>query len=320
MLDARMAVFAITLAVTVAGCSRADAPPMPVNPVATDSPSAATSAVMPYVLENTEVRELVADGLGRTYPVLVSLPESYGSNPTRRYPLVIVADAPYAFPLVRSMAARMGNHGEGLEEFVLVGLGYAKGDTPAFSRRRDYTPSTPANSDVTSEMPGRAPAFGQADAYTKFLADQVLPMIAAQYRVDMHRKVLAGHSYGGLLGTHILLTEPTMFEYYILSSPSLWFDGKIMLNREAAYARGHKDMVANVFLSAGAFETVVPGSSDPRYNRTDDLVRDMQLLQSRLEARRYPGLRIQSQVLADEDHLSVNPSAFSRGLLWALSR
>lgn len=27
-----------------------------------------------------------------------------------------------------------------------------------------------------------------------------------------------------------------------------------------------------------------------------------------------------SRVLADEDHLSVNPSAFSRGLLWALPR
>jgi len=169
-------------------------------------------------------------------------------------------------------------------------------------------------------MRGRAPAFGQADAYRKFLADQVLPMIAAQYRVDMQRKILAGHSYGALFGAHILLTEPTLFEYYILSSPSLWFDGKIMLDREAAYARTHEDMVANVFLSVGAFETVLPGSSDPRYNRTNDLVRDMQLFHARLEGRRYPGLRVQSQVLADEDHLSGNPSAFSRGLLWVLSR
>lgn len=320
MLHVRMAVLAVMLAVATAGCSEAVAPTVSVNPRATASPAPETPAVGPYVLENTEVRELVADELGRTYPVLVSLPESYHSNPTRRYPVLMVTDAPYSFPLLRSMAARMGNHGEGLEEFVLVGLAYAKGDTPAYSRRRDYTPSTPVDSDATSDMPGRAAAFGQSEAYRKFIADQLLPMIAARYRVDMHRKILAGHSYGALLGTHVLLTEPTMFEYYILSSPSLWFDGKVMLDREAAYARSHKDMVANVFLIAGAFETVMPGSSDPRYNRTNDLVRDMQLLHARLKGRRYPGLRIQSQVLADEDHLSGNPSAFSRGLRWALSR
>jgi len=319
MLLVRMTAFALTSAIAMAACSRAAAPVASVNPRPAAGAVSGAPDVRPYVLENTEVRELVAEELGRSYPVLVSLPESYGSNPTHRYPVVFVTDAPYSFPLVRSMAARMGNHGEGLEEFVLVGLAYAKGDTPAYSRRRDYTPSTPADSDVTSDMPGRAPAFGQAEAYRRFLAGQVLPLIAARYRVDMRRKVLAGHSYGALLGAHVLLTEPTMFEHYILSSPSLWFDGKVMLDREASYARSHEDMVAKVFLSVGAFETVVPGSNDSRYNRTNDLVRDMQLFHARLAGRHYPGLHIQSRVWADEDHLSGNPIAFARGLAWALS-
>ncbi len=55
------------------------------------------------------------------------------------------------------------------------------------------------------------------------------------YRVDMKRKIYVAHSYGGLLGAYILLTEPTMFERYVISSPSLWFDNKVMLSRARAW-------------------------------------------------------------------------------------
>lgn len=38
----------------------------------------------------------------------------------------------------------------------------------------------------------------------------------------------------------------------------------------------------------------------------------------RLKGRGYTRLSINSQVIADEDHLSVFPSLISRGILWAL--
>ncbi len=302
----------------IAACSRADAPVAPEPTNATSKATGMAPAVVPYVLENTEVREITSKSLGRTYQVLVSLPESYQADPAHRFPVLFVADANYGFPLLRSLAARVGDHGAGLEDFVLVGLSYAKGDTPAYSRRRDYTPTVPSDDDYVSDMPGRAPEFGQAGAYRRFIADEVFPLVAANYRVDMKRKIFAGHSYGSLLGTDILLSEPTMFEKYILSSPSLWFDNKVALAKEGAYAREHGDMVAEVFLAVGEYEAVMPGSGDRRYSTTEDLLRDMQLLQKQLESRHYPGLRIQSQVLAGENHLTGNPVAYTRGLQWAL--
>jgi predicted alpha/beta superfamily hydrolase len=308
---------ASTACIALAACSPTTIPASTPAILPEASP-AVVPAVQPYRLEHTEVREITSKSLGRTYEVLVSLPDSYEANASHRFPVLFVTDANYAFPLVRSLAARVGSHGAGLEDFVLVGLSYAKGDTPEFSRRRDYTPTPRADFDGSSDMPGRKPEFGQSAAYRDFIANEVFPLVAGHYRVDMDRRIFAGHSYGALLGAYILVTQPEMFQRYILSSPSLWFDDKALLAKEIEYAKGHQDMVAEVFLTVGEFETIAPTPGDERYNTEDDLVGDMQLLQRRLEARNYPGLRIQSQVLVGEDHLSGNPVAFTRGLKWAL--
>lgn len=277
---------------------------------------AAQAAPPAYQLDGTEVLELPAradgKGLPRDYQLFVALPAGYADSGARRYPLLFVPDAAYAFPLIRSIARLVGAGGAGLEDFILVGLSYAKGDTPQQSRGRDYTPSPggPRNHDGAQR-----PAYGQVEAHRRFIAEEVLPLIARTYRVDMGRKTFAGHSYGALLGVHMLLSEPGMFERYALSSPSLWFDRGLMFQREADYAARHKDLPARVMMSVGQFEAFKRG--DPRYSQDDDMVADMRRFEKALKSRRYPGLSISSQVIADEDHLSVNPVSLTRALKWA---
>lgn len=276
--------------------------------------------IQPYVLAGTEVRSLHASRLNRDYPLFISLPASYKTAPQRNYPVLFVTDADYAFPLVRSIGRRVGNGGKDLEEFILVGLGYATGDTPIYSRQRDYTPSPQGEKQPTSDMPGRPPVFGEAEGYRQFIASEVIPFIAKNYRIDMSRKVFAGHSYGALLGMQALFTEPGMFDAYILGSPSIWYDHKLMFTRERAYAASHKDLKARVYMAIGGFETVKPGAKNPRYNRDSDMVRDMQEMERVLKSRRYPGLSIRSEVVADEDHLTVAPAILTRGLTWAFGK
>lgn len=304
-----LAVFCLALSACSGG--KVPEPPIPLHPQPTES------APLAYSLADTEVRDITSGPLRRTYQLFVSLPSSYEERPAHRFPVLFVTDANYAFPLVRSIGGRVGDKGKGLEDFILIGLSYAKGDTSQYSRRRDYTP-TPNSEDTVSDMPGRPVVHGEAEAYRRFIADEVFPLIAEHYRVDMNRKIFAGHSYGGLLGAHILLTEPTMFERYILTSPSLWYDDRVMLARERAYAAAHTDMRADVFLSIGSFETVNPSSSNKRYHRENDMVRDLRKFEAQLRSRRYPGLRIESKVIDDEDHLTVYPAAITRGLMWAL--
>jgi hypothetical protein len=162
-----------------------------------------------------------------------------------------------------------------MEEVIVVGLSYAKGDSPVYSRRRDYTPTVPRIQGYVSDMAGRAPAFGEADAYGRFIAADVFPMIAASYRADMNRKVFVGHSYGSLLGLQMLLSRPSTFEHYILGSPSLWYDGGVMFDREQDYAKGHRDMPASVYFGIGGRETLAAGKKRSRSEEDADMVADL---------------------------------------------
>ncbi|UUZ53543.1 hypothetical protein LP419_33105 [Massilia sp. H-1] len=70
------------------------------------SAAAFAQAAALYALTNTEVLSLTSKDLKRDYEIFVSLPESYKTS-TRRYPVVFVADANYAFPVGRALAARV---------------------------------------------------------------------------------------------------------------------------------------------------------------------------------------------------------------------
>lgn len=272
---------------------------------------AASAAAPAYVLDNTEVRTVRAEALKRDYRVFVALPDSYRTS-TRRYPVLFVTDADYGFPIARSIAQRLARHA-GLEESIVVGLSYADGDTGVYSRRRDYTPSIPGGV-YRSDMPQRAPAFGQAQAYGRFLVTQVLPLVRAQYRADMRRKIFVGHSYGSLLGLQLLLSEPQSFEHYILGSPSLWFDRGVMFEREKAYATTNKDLPASVYFGIGGLETLAPGKKRARSEEDADMVDDLREFDAALKLRRYPGLTTKLGVFRDEDHASVFPLVLTHGL------
>lgn len=266
---------------------------------------AATAA--PYQLDHTEVRDIRAESLKRDYQLLVALPPSYGEG-QRRYPVVFVVDADYSFPVVRNIAQRLSKHA-GLEETIVVGLSYAKGDTPVYSRRRDYTPSAPRKDPARSDMPGRPQAFGEARAYGRFIVNEVFPAIAAGYRADMGRKIFVGHSYGSLLGLEIALDQPQAFEHYILGSPSLWYDAGVMFGREQAHAAAKRPLATSLYFGIGGLET---GSG--KSEEDADMVADLRRFDSTLKSRRYAGLRTRLDVFPGEDHASVFPFVFTRGL------
>lgn len=284
------------------------------QPQATAAPAAAAPAE--FALAGTQVLEAPSALLKRHYRIYVSLPKSYGTDPARRYPVVFVTDADTQFPLIRSIARRLGHSERHVEEFILVGLSYGVGETPEYSRRRDYTNSPHGPRGSVSDMPGREPVFGQAEAYRRYLKSEVFPLVAARFQADMERKVFVGQSYGGLLGAHVLLTEPEMFQHYVIGSPSLWFGGRITFAREIEYAKAHRDLKAKVFLAVGGYETLKPGGGW-RYNTEADMVGDMRALTA-LRARGYPGLTLEAQVLEDEDHLTAFPAVVTRGLMWSL--
>lgn len=121
------------------------------------------------------------------------------------YPVVYVTDANYAFPLIRAISNRVLDHGTGLEDFVLVGLSYAKGESGADCRNRDYTP-THARAGKAAATDPSVRRYGQSAACLDFVRTQVIPAVERRYRVDPSRRIYVGHSYGALLGLDLRST------------------------------------------------------------------------------------------------------------------
>lgn len=266
---------------------------------------------LPYEMSDTEVWDVPDPVSGRDYQLFVALPQSYGTQPQRRYPVLYVTDADYAFPIIRQIARRLNIERATLDEFILVGLSYAKGEGGAQSRRRDYTP--------TPNGPSTAPrdsVHGKSVAYTAYVRDQVLPFVAGRYRTDESRRLFLGHSYGALLGSEILFSEPRLFSGYILGSPSFWYDRHHMAAREKAYAATHDDLPARVYMYIGEYEEMRPG--DPRYAKDVNMVTDTRNMDQALRSRKYPSLRMEVEVLNDEDHFTIAPRGFTRGLKYLL--
>jgi predicted alpha/beta superfamily hydrolase len=275
-------------------------------------PAAASAAQVeggPYVLKGTQVWTVPDPVSGRDYEVFVSLPASYEANPQRRYPVVFVTDADYAFPIIRQVARRVNLDEPVIEEFILVGLSYSRGDSGIVSRNRDYTP-TPNGPRSAS-----ATVHGQGAAYQAYLKNRVIPFVEQRFRADPARRVLLGHSYGGLLGAQILFTDPAMFHGYVLGSPSFWFDKRHIMTLEADYARAHKDLPADVFMYVGGYEAPGPSS---RNTTGPDMVADVKTMERVLKSHGYPGLKVRSTVLEDEDHLTVAPVGFTRAMMAVL--
>lgn len=281
-------------------------------------PALAEQASPPgYVLPGTEVHRIEAPDLGRAYSLVVSLPPGYAANPDRRYPVLYTTDTPQSLPLLRGIANRIRGGGRVLEDAIIVGLGYSEGDDGTHSRRRDYTPSP--NGDVDARpTAGKPVEYGQAEAYRRHVRDQVFPLIDANYRTDPARRYYIGHSYGGLFGTHVLLTEPEMFQRYVLMSPSLWYDRRLMLARERAYAMRHQDMKADVYWLIGALETVEAPDIEPFGDARHAMVEDMATMVEALGSRNYPSLTLRAETLPGENHATLYTEGLTRALKWVL--
>lgn len=260
-----------------------------------------------YAMTGTEVWNVGDAKSDRKYQIFVALPNSYSENPQKRYSVLFVTDADYGFPVVRQIARRLNGGTKKLDDFILVGLSYAIGEDSMSSRRRDYTPSSAGARDAP---PGAV--HGESQKYMNFLADTVFPIVDDKYRTKEDHRIFLGHSYGGLLGLNIVFQAPGMFSEYIIGSPSLWYDDNMMADVEASFAKRNKDLKASIYMYVGEYEDMIAG--DSRYARRYNMVSDARRMERALRSRSYPSLRIKMEILNDEDHFSVAPRGFTKGL------
>ncbi|KAK3277376.1 hypothetical protein CYMTET_14612 [Cymbomonas tetramitiformis] len=183
---------------------------------------------------------------GIQYQAQISLPLSYHSSGQTSYPILVVLDAePCLFSLFAINARYLAYAQEGsFPEVIVVGLGYSDtlpegSDTTQQQsalehwqglrplRARDFLP-TAADSPYGAEPLKHV--SGHAEEFFDFIENQLLLDLTKRYRIGDIR-CLAGLSLSGVGVTHALMRDTTTFTHYAIGSPSLWWDGEVMLKR-----------------------------------------------------------------------------------------
>lgn len=171
--------------------------------------------------------------LGNQRPIRVWLPPGYDQNPGRRYPVTYYHDGQNIFDAATSFIGQEWRVDETatsliqaglLPPMIIVGV-----DNTGRTRLDEYfaTRATTGRGDQNQQ------AGGKADAYGRFLTDELMPWVNRTYRTQTGARntALVGSSAGGYVSLHLGLTRPEAFGRLGVMSPSFWWDNREMIAR-----------------------------------------------------------------------------------------
>ena len=269
-----------------------------------------------FVIESS----LVGDRL----EVSVALPSGVSAGP-ERLPVVYVLDPSFNFQTATAAttwlatASRLaGGH---FPPTMVVGVGYPTDDLGAIMARRarDLTP-TEGGAPEGLSLPPFPLGLGGAERFLDALVSEVMPQVEARHPADPSNRTLVGHSFGGLFAAFTLFRQPAAFRRYLVISPSLWWDDRVILRHEQAWAENHDDLPARVFVAVGRSEQAAGGGWKNEGFPDEAIAALRQVdncreLCNRLDARKYPALGLDTVVLDGEYHLTIAAAAITRGLI-----
>lgn len=265
---------------------------------------------------------------GRTYRICVQAP--FAPAPEGGYPLIILTDGNMTFPIASALGGLMFGLLAGRPS-VTVSVGYPNLFEMPLSRTRDLTPPTPL--DAIPAQPGLPPPapdnYGGADDFFRFITEELKPAIAASHPISADDHTLYGYSLGGLFTLRTLFKHPTSFRTFAACSPSIWWNGRAVLEDEAAFVSAveSKAVSPRVLITIGAKEQEPPPQlvGDMTPEQAAALVRQARMVDNARElAERLAkvkggdGYTVRYQAFEREDHTTSAAASISRAFAFAL--
>lgn len=251
---------------------------------------AAQESHPPVTIADSEVHRLRSTSVGDEFELHVAFPPGVTRGESADLPVLFVLDSNEDFPLVTTLVRRFQDAGD-LPQLLIVGIGYP--EYPRYYRSRDYTPTDSERTD--------RPSGGAAD-FLAFLQGELIPYLREEFSVS-DRRVILGHSLGGLFLLYALRTDPGLFSAAVISSPAAWWDEDTILT-DWPFDRNAERPV--VYTSLGGEETELMTSS---WNRFADLFEE-----------NWGAEAFRSDLIPGESHGGVKFIGYSRGLRWVWSR
>lgn len=253
---------------------------------------------------------------GETYRLMIATPFEYDEK--RIYPVLYLLDGNMYFNTAVDTLTRQSLRVTApvASPAVIVGIGYPteKPDEVIARRVLDLTTAT-----TQREIDAGRRAGGGA-AFLRVLEEEIKPFVSAKYRVDRAQQILFAHSIAGNLALRVLFKSPTSFSTYVLSSPSIFFDNRKVLEDEAAF-------VTQAAAGRIRVRVLITSAADEQYRGPDPKLRaaadENRLVDNASElADRLSRLRSQIEVVRTifpgEVHVTVSQAALSRAMRFAL--
>lgn len=182
--------------------------------------------------------------LGEQRQLNIYTPPSYGKT-DKKYPVIYVLDGSLDEDFIHIVGlAQFSSFSwiNTIEESIVVGISNV-------DRKKDFTFPTTNKKDKEE-----FPTTGHSANFISFLTKEVIPMIDKTYQTTID-KTLIGQSLGGLLATEILYNHTSLFDKYIIVSPSLWWDDESLLSIEKSFTAPYPQVYIAVGKEGPTMET-----------------------------------------------------------------
>lgn len=244
------------------------------------------AAQRPFVLG--VIDSLHSDILKETRTLNIYLPEGYSPDSTTLYPVIYLLDGGADEDFIHVVGLVQYNTFPWVNKIpksIVVGIANT-------NRLRDFTFPTTVDDDKK-----KYPAAGHSDNFIAFIEKELQPYIKRAYKANSER-TLIGQSLGGLLATEILFKKPSMFNKYIIISPTLWWDNGSLLDKKMP----NTSQPISVYIAVGK-EGLTPGTP-PRVMEVDANV-----LADKLKQSNNKHIKCYFDYLPDEDHATIGHQA-----------
>lgn len=246
----------------------------------------------PHIIVGSELRVLPRAANGRAYQLHVRLPASYGTETSRRYPVLFVTDGYWDFPTIVTSYDNLV-YDKVVPEFIIVGLGYA-GENLDYGKLRGWELSP-------VPLDGNTDTSGHAAEFLGTLEQTIIPFMAQNYRVDPAHRVLAGSSLGGLFTLYTMYTKPGLFQGYIAASPAVGVGHDWLFGYEETFAKAGRPIKARLYMTGAENEWAAFLGGIKRFNE-------------RIAVRKYTGLAYEFRVIDGERHAGTKAESYVRGM------
>ncbi len=254
--------------------------------------SAEKRAFPGYVIPRSEVRTLPVNDAGRHHALFVAVPESYATQPDKRYPVVFVTDGYWDFHKLTAIHGPLV-YDKYAPEFIVVGMGYAGENLNYGNLRRWELSPVPFGTPIE--------ASGHARDFLNTIEKVFIPLIDKEYRTDPKMRVLGGASLGGLFTLYSMFTKPELFQGYVAVTPAVLVGNNWLLKYEEEFTKSGKTLDARLYMTMGGNES--KGFTGP-----------IQQMNERFTPASYPKLAYEFRVIDGERHAGNQLESYNRGL------